>query len=405
MQGPVVIVGAGQAGVQIADSLRQEGHEGPIHLVGEESYPPYQRPPLSKDYLAGAVTQQQLMLRTPEMLARKNIDFISGAAVAEIDHVSRRVRLSDGRVLTYEGLAFATGCRARPLPTPATVAEGVMTLRGIDDTRRISEALEKAANIVVIGGGFIGLEIAGTARGFGKNVVVLEGADRLMARAVSPVVSEYFLKAHRERGVDVVLGAKVTGLRGEHGRVTAVETMGDKIYPADLVIVGIGIIPNTELAQSMGVACENGLVVDDRSRTSLPNVVAAGDCTVRRTDDGRMLRLESVQNAIEQGKSAAAALMGKERRFTACPWFWSDQFDLHLQMAGLSGGYDQIALRGLPEQNSFTAFYFRDGKLLGSDSLNQAKEHMATRRMLDKKVNPTPEQAADPAFNFQTLLK
>ena len=297
MQGPVVIIGAGQAGVQIADSLRQEGYEGQIFLVGEETYGPYQRPPLSKDYLAGVVTQQQLMLRTPDMLARKNIELITGVAVVSIDPAGRRVHLADGRVLAYEGLAFATGCRARPLPTSATVAEGVMTLRGIDDTRRISESLEKATNVVVIGGGFIGLEVAGTARGFGKKVTVLEGADRLMARAVSPVVSEYFLKAHRERGVDIVLGTKVTGLKGERGHVTGVETLGGKTYPADVVIVGIGIIPNTELAQSIGAHCEGGIVVDDCARTSLPGVMAAGDCTVRRTASG-MLRLESVQNAV-----------------------------------------------------------------------------------------------------------
>jgi 3-phenylpropionate/trans-cinnamate dioxygenase ferredoxin reductase subunit len=408
MPGPessIVVVGAGQAGVQIADSLRQEGHKGPITLIGEEHYPPYQRPPLSKDYLAGAVVESQLFLRTPEMLARKEITLITSARVEGVDLAARRIALSDGRAFRFEGLALATGCRARPLPVAGASLAGVLTLRGIDDTKRIAESLSVASKVVVIGGGFIGLEIAGTARSVGKDVTVLEGADRLMSRAVSPVISEHFLAIHRARGAHIELGAKVIGLTGKAGHVTSVETADGKSWPADVVVIGIGIIPGDDLGRAIGLACDNGIIVDACSRTSEPAIVAAGDCTARRIEDGRLLRLESVQNAVEQGKSAAAALMGRERPFVAAPWFWSDQYEEKLQMAGLSAGYDQIVIRGAQESASFSAFYFRDGKLLGSDSVNQPKDHMATRRMLDKKVNPTPEQTADVGFNFQTLLK
>jgi 3-phenylpropionate/trans-cinnamate dioxygenase ferredoxin reductase subunit len=226
-----------------------------------------------------------------------------------------------------------------------------------------------------------------------------------MARAVTPVISEHFLDIHRQRGVHVELGAKVVGLSGRTGHVASVETADGKSWPADAVVIGIGVIPNDDLGRALGLACDAGVIVDACSRTSNPAVVAAGDCTARRMDDGRLLRLESVHNAVEQGKSAAAALMGRDRPFVATPWFWSDQYEEKLQMAGLSAGHDRTVIRGSRDGNAFSAFYFRDGKLLGSDSVNQPKDHMATRRMLDKKVNPTPEQAADSSFNFQTLLK
>lgn len=405
MQGPIIILGAGQAGVQIADSLRQESYAGRIILIGEEPYGPYQRPPLSKDFLAGVVTQDQLALRTPEMLAKKDIEFLPRTRATKVDLAGKTVSLSDGRKLSFEGLAFATGCRARPLPVPGADLPGVFTLRGIDDTLGIAEALKTAQNVAVIGGGFIGLEIAATCRGFGKNVTLVETADRLMARAVSPVISQWFLEHHRKQGVRVVLEAKAIGIREQEGRAAGVELASGEFIPADLVVIGIGILQNSELAKEAGLECNGGIVVDSCARTSHPGVVAAGDCTVRLLPDGLRLALESVQNAMEQGKSAAAALMGRERPFTACPWFWSDQYDVKLQMAGLSAGYDQIVLRGALEDRAFSAFYFRDGKMLASDSVNQPKDHMATRRMLDKNVSPTPEQAADQAFNFQTLLK
>lgn len=405
MQGPIIILGAGQAGVQIADSLRQENYTGRIILIGDEPYGPYQRPPLSKDFLAGTVTQDQLALRTPEMLAKKNIEFLPSTRAASVDLAARTVSLADGQALAFEGLAFATGCRARPLPVPGADLPGVFTLRGIDDTLRIAAALKTAQNVAVIGGGFIGLEIAATCRGFGKNVTVVETADRLMARAVSPVISQWFLEHHRKQGVRVVLEAKAVGIREQDGGTAGVELAGGEFIPADMVVIGIGIIQNSELAKEAGLDCKGGIVVDACARTSHPGVAAAGDCTVRLLPDGRSLALESVQNAMEQAKSAAAALMGRERPFTACPWFWSDQYEVKLQMAGLSAGYDRIVIRGSQEDGAFSAFYFRDGTMLGSDSVNQPKDHMATRRMLDKNLGPTPEQAADSAFNFQTLLK
>ena len=406
MDKPILILGAGQAGLQIADSLRQDGYEGRILLIGEEAYPPYQRPPLSKDFLAGIVTQEQLLLRSPEVLQRKNIELHTHALIVKIDHRAHQVELSNGTKLDYARLAFATGCRARPLPVPGADLENVLTLRTLDDTKSLAQSLTKAHNIVVIGGGFIGLELAATARGMGKSVTLLEGANRLMARAVSPIISDYFLDHHQKQGVQIHLNAQVSALQGQAGKVTSVATKDGQTHPADLVIVGIGIIPNDELAKSIGLECHNGIVVDACSRTSDPDIVAAGDCTVRKAaEPDQWLRLESVQNAVEQGKSAAASLLGRERPFTAAPWFWSDQYDVKLQMAGLSAGFDTTAIRGTIESGSFSLFYFRNGRLLGADSVNQPKEHMATRRMLDKGVSPSLEQAQDLAFNFQALLK
>ena len=406
MDKPILIIGAGQAGLQIADSLRQDGFEGRVLLMGEEAYPPYQRPPLSKDFLAGLVSQDQLLLRSPEVLQRKNIELQTNAHIVRIDTSAQHVELSNGTRQEYSRLAFATGCRARPLPVPGADLENVLTLRTLDDTKSLSKSLTHAQKIVVIGGGFIGLELAATARGMGKEVTLLEGANRLMARAVSPIISDYFLSYHKNQGVHIHLNAQVSELRGDKGKVQSVETKDGHSHKADLVIVGIGIIPNDELAKSIGLMCHNGIIVDACSRTSDPSIVSAGDCTVRKgTEPDQWLRLESVQNAVEQGKSAAAALMGRERPFTAAPWFWSDQYEVKLQMAGLSAGFDTTAIRGTIESGSFSVFYFKAGKLLGADSVNQPKEHMATRRMLDKGVSPSLEQAQDLSFNFQTLLK
>jgi len=406
MDKPILIIGAGQAGMQIADSLRQEGYEGRVLMIGEEAYPPYQRPPLSKDFLAGTVTQEQLLLRAPDVLERKKIELHTHARVVKIDASAQRVELSDGTQLDYAKLALTTGCRARPLPVAGADLQNVLTLRTLDDTKTLAAALAQAQNIVVIGGGFIGLELAATARGMGKQVTLLEGADRLMARAVSPIISSYFRDYHQAQGVRIILQAQVQEISGEAGKANGVTTKDGHSYPADLVIVGIGIVPNSELAQDIGLECHNGIIVDVYSRTSNSDIVAAGDCTVRKgSAPDQWLRLESVQNAVEQGKSAAASLLGRERAFTAAPWFWSDQYEVKLQMAGLSAGYDQTALRGTIESGSFSVFYFRDGKLLGADSVNQPKEHMATRRMLDKGVSPSPEQVQDLSFNFQTLLK
>jgi 3-phenylpropionate/trans-cinnamate dioxygenase ferredoxin reductase component len=388
---PIVIIGAGQAGLQTAESLRSEGYAGEVLMIGDEPRPPYQRPPLSKAYLLGEYSEAQLTIRAPEALARKNITLLSGVSVTAIDRDAKQVRLSDGRAIDYAGLCLATGSRPRPLPVPGADLANVLPLRTLADTQAIAALLPQVQRVAVIGGGFIGLEFAAVAKKLGKEVVVLEGADRLMPRAVTPMMSEFFRQLHVDHGVHIELGAQVAEVLGIQGRVASVRTADGREFPADLVLVGIGIIPNAELALEAGLECERGIVVDACSRTSDPAIVAAGDCTARRLPDGSLLRLESVQNAIEQGKSAAAALLGKERAFTAAPWFWSDQYDIKLQMVGLAAGHDRTELRGAPATRKFSAFHYRGDTLLAVDSINCPEDHMPARKLLDHGgIPPSP---------------
>jgi 3-phenylpropionate/trans-cinnamate dioxygenase ferredoxin reductase component len=400
----IVVVGASQAGVQIAESLRAEGYDGPLALIGDEPHPPYQRPPLSKALLTGETTEDRLVLRGPELLAKRNIELVAGVRVTAIDRAGRQVQLSDGSALPYRGLALATGGRPRTLAIPGAELDGVVTLRTIEDSRRIGAGIAQAKRVAVVGGGFIGLEIAAAARKAGKPVVVFEALDRLLARSSAPFVSEFFLDVHRAHDVDIRLATAVAAIEGK-GRAEAVVTADGRAHPADLVVVGVGLVPNAELAQASGLACDRGIIVDDCSRTNDSAVMAAGDCTARRMPDGTLLRLESVQNAIEQGKSAAAALLGKPRPFTAAPWFWSDQYDVRLQMAGLSAGHDKIVVRGDRAAQRFSVFYFQGERLIAVDSVNRAPDHGAARRLLDRGRSLSFAQAADESFALMSLLK
>lgn len=408
----MVIVGAGLAGLTVAEALRAEGYAGPVTMIGDEPHAPYQRPPLSKAYLLGEIHEDQLVMRAPELLAKKNITLMTGVAagnprgigVTAIDRAAASVTLSDGAKLPYDGLALCTGSRLRPLPLAGADLAGVLGLRSLDDARAIAAALETARSVVVIGGGFIGLEVAAVARKKGKAVTVLEAAERLMARVVPPLISQFYFDLHTGHGVEIVLGAMVGELVGTGGRIAAVRTKDGREFAADLVIVGIGVIPNAELAQAAGIECNGGIVVDACSRTSDPAIVAAGDCTARRLPDGLFRRLESVQNAVEQGKSAAAALLGREREFRAAPWFWSDQYDVKLQMIGLAAGHDEAVTRGDVAARKFSVFYYSAGRLIAMDSINQPADHMTARKLFEKGAFPTPAQAADAGFALGSLL-
>lgn len=409
LQGPIVIIGAGQAGVQTAESLRAGGFTGPITMLGDEPYGPYHRPPLSKAWLAGEMDAVQLVMRAPEMLARKNITLRTDTTVVAIDRAAKHVRLADGSTLPYVGLVLATGSTPRALPLPGAQAQGVLALRSRDDASAIAERLalcqERQLPVVVIGGGFIGLEVAATARKKGLAVTVLEAAPRLLGRVLAPVLSDWYAELHRSHGVQLQLGAQITALEADaQGQVSGVRMADGSLVPAGLVVVGIGVVANEQLAVAAGLECERGIVVDACSRTSDPAIVAAGDCAVRRLPNGNLLRLESVQNATEQAKSAAAALLGQERPFTATPWFWSDQYDKKLQMAGLSTGADRWSVRGDLSSGSFSVYHFQGERLLAVDSVNASKDHLQARKLLDAGISPTPEQAADATFDLVSLL-
>lgn len=411
--GTVVIIGAGQAGVQTAEALRTLGFTGAITLLGDEPHAPYHRPPLSKAWMAGEMDAAQLVMRSPEVLARKNITLRAGCSVRAIDRAAKTVALADGSSLPYSGLVLATGSTPRALTLPGADARGVLALRSRDDASAIAAQMavcvEKGLGVVVIGGGFIGLEVAATARKKGLAVTVLEAAPRLLGRVLAPVLSDWYAALHRSHGVNLVLDARVSALDVDAaGAVSAVRMADGSTLPAGLVVVGIGVAANDQLAVAAGLACERGVVVDACGRTSDASIVAAGDCTARRLLDGTFLRLESVQNATEQGKSAAAALMGQDRPFTATPWFWSDQYDKKLQMAGLSLGADAWAVRGDMVGDlataSFTVFHFQGSKLLAADSVNASKDHLTVRKLLDAGVSPTPQQAADAALDLASLM-
>lgn len=410
IQAGIVIIGAGQAGVQTAESLRAGGYAGRITLLGDEPHGPYHRPPLSKAWLAGEMDGAQLVMRAPEMLARKNIELRTEVKVASIDRAAKQVLLADGSALPYDGLVLATGSTPRSLPLPGGDAAGVHALRSRGDADAISARLalcqEQQRPVVVIGGGFIGLEVAATARKKGLAVTVLEAAPRLLGRVLAPALSDWYAALHRSHGVELVFDARIEALEtAADGSVSGVRLADGHLLPAGLVVVGIGVNANDGLAQAAGLECERGIVVDACCRSSDPAIVAAGDCTARRLADGSLIRLESVQNATEQGKSAAAALLGQERPFTATPWFWSDQYDKKLQMAGLSGGAEQWAVRGDMTGASFSIYHFRADKLIAVDSVNAAKDHLQARKLLDAGISPTPEQAADLGFDLGSLLK
>ncbi len=404
MSEKIVIVGAGQAGLQIAESLRAEAFAGDIVLLAGENFPPYQRPPLSKAWLQGEVAEQRLFLRGADFFAARNIDLRLGAHVTAIDRASKTVILADGSVENYSGLALATGARARRPAIAGADLAGVCVLRDIEDARSIAHRLPLAENIVVIGGGFIGLEVAAAARKKGRPVKVVEALDRLMARAVTPKISTFFADLHRAHGAELLFSTQVTALEGRDGRVAAVITAEDQKIPADLVILGIGAIANDELAAAAGLEVSRGIVVDSYGGTSDSAIVAAGDCTVWRRDDGKLLRLESVQNAVEQGKAAAASLMGRKKPFVAAPWFWSDQYDVKLQMAGLSEGFDGFVER-VSGESAFSLFYYRGEKLIAVDSVNRPGEHLLARKLLDAGISPDKAQVADAAGDLRGLLR
>lgn len=385
----IYVVGAGHAGGELAFALRQQGYAGALTVVGDEAHLPYQRPPLSKAYLKGECETPALYLRQQAAYEKSNISLLLSRRVERIDRAGKTLVFDDGRQVTYSKLALATGGRARRMTISdaarAERAQNFHYLRNIDDVMSIRSRFEPGQRLVVVGGGYVGLEVAASAIARGVQVTVLEALPRVLARVTAPQMSAFYEQVHRAAGVDVRTNIEVTGLEfnAAGDLVTAVHCSGGVVIPADFVVVGIGLLPNTELAQAAGLDVDNGIVVNEYAVTSDPDIVAAGDCTNHPSVFcGRRIRLESVPNAVEQARVAAASLAGKPRVYDSVPWFWSDQYDLKLQMTGLSQGYDQFVLRGSMENKSFAAFYLKEGRLIACDVVNRAQEFMVAKRMV-----------------------
>jgi 3-phenylpropionate/trans-cinnamate dioxygenase ferredoxin reductase subunit len=396
MAATFLIIGGGQAAAQAIDTLRREGFDGRLVLVGEEPHLPYQRPPLSKQYLAGDLAADRLPFRHQAFYEEHGVELALGRKAARIDRQGRRVTLADGYEIAYDRLLLATGARSRELTCPGARLSGVHYLRAIADVGAIREGLKAGARVVIIGGGYIGLETAATARKLGCIVTVLEMADRVMNRVVASGVSEYFAHEHRTQGVKLVCNTRVVRLEGS-GAVERVVCADGSSYEADVLIVGVGAIPNVELAVESGLECDNGIVVDDHCRTGDPAIFGAGDCTNHPSlRFGMRVRLESVDNAFEQGKAAALNMLDKPTVHDRVPWFWSDQFDNKLLIVGLSQGFDQQVTRGDPATRAFTICYLKGGELIAVEAINHSKDYMAARKMIAERASPQADKLADP---------
>lgn len=403
-KGSVVIVGAGHAGFQLATSLRQAGFSEPIHLINDEAHLPYQRPPLSKAYLKGSGGPETLMFRPLKFYADQTIDLVYDRVVA-VDPQARKIVLHSGASLDYGHLVFATGARNRMLDIPNANLPSVRYLRILDDSEALRGLIADAKRVVVIGAGFIGLEFAATARIKGLEVDVLELGTRVMARAVTAEISDYFQQQHAASGVRIHLGVQATGIAADGDKVTGVTLSDGHHIDADLVVVGVGVLPNVELAAEAGLKVASGIIVDEYLLTSDPHISAIGDCALFASPRfGGTLRLESVQNATDQARCVAARLSGDVKVYDGQPWFWSDQGDDKLQIAGLTTGYDQVVLRGDAAQKAFSAFCYKEGKLVGIESVNKAGDHMFGRRLLAAGRSIDPEKAADLNFDLKSAL-
>lgn len=398
---PIVIVGAGHAAGQAAASLRQEGYEDEIVLIGDEPYVPYQRPPLSKAYLSGEQGIERVYLRPEKFYADKNVTLKTSTTVTAIDTSARTVTTDAGETIAYDKLLIATGGRPRKLSIPGSDLPGIHYLRTIADVDAIRDDFGAGRKLVLVGAGYIGLEVASVAVKYGLEVHVLEMESRILQRVTTPEMSDYYHKLHTSRGVHIHTSTMVTGFAG-NDRVTTVECGGSS-FPADLVIVGIGIIPNTEVAESAGIACGNGILVDNHCRTSAPDVFAAGDCANHPDPHvDRRLRIESVPNAMEQARVVAANMCGGDKTYDATPWFWSDQYELKLQMVGFSADGDTQVVRGDMDANQFAVFYLKDGKVVAADAVNSPKEFMICKQLIGRAVDAAV--LADPESDLKSLL-
>lgn len=402
----VAVVGAGLAGFQVANALRDRNYQGRVVLVGDESYRPYHRPPLSKGYLLGSEDDTAVAVRPAAYYVDKQIELLTATRAVAIDRTHRKLSLENGAVIDYAHLVLATGARNRPLHVPGRDLSGVFYLRHLDEARALRTALGSVKRALVVGAGFIGLEFAAAAVKSGVEVTVLDVADRPMSRALSTPMSNLFVHEHSRSGMRFLFNTQVKRLLGRAGKVVAVETAEGETLPGEIVVIGIGVIPNDELAASCNLGVRNGIVVDANLSTADPHISAVGDCAAHPNPfsiDG-VVRLESVQNATDQARCVATRILGKSLPYSAVPWFWSDQGALKLQIAGLTTGYDETAIRGDPSDASCAVFCFRKGRLLGVETVNRPADHMAARRLVGARAGLSPAQAADETIDLKKLI-
>lgn len=401
----VVIVGAGHAGGTAAALLRQYGHEGPITLVGEEPIAPYQRPPLSKAWLKGEADADSLALKPLEFYAEHDIDFRPGVAAVKLGRSAKKVVLSDGSEIAYDKLILATGARAIALPIPGADLEGVLFLRTAADAEALKAQVGPGKRLAVVGGGYIGLEVAASGRALGAEVVVLEREERILARVACEALSDFFTGYHEKQGVTFELGCSVVAFEGQGGRVTGVKLADDRVVSCDAVVVGVGATPNDEVARDSGLECARGVVVDlDARSVTDPNIFAIGDVAHRPMPIyDRMFRMESVPNALEQAKQAASAIVGRPRPAGECPWQWSDQFDLKLQIAGYAFDVDEVLVRGDPASAKFAVFHLKGDQVQSVEAINSPPEFMMGKLLILSRKPVNKARLADPTVSMKEV--
>ena len=400
----VVIAGAGHAAGQLVASLKRQKFDGQIVLVGDEAYLPYQRPPLSKKFLSGDLAAERLYVKPPAFYDDPQIELQLETLITKIDRDNKTLRTKNGDDIPYDKLILALGSRVRRLSIDGADLGGVHYLRSIDDVDGIRAEVQNKKNAVIIGAGYIGLEVAAVTRQLGLEVTVIEMADRVMSRVVSPEISDFYQIEHTSQGVRLRLSTGIKAICGKD-RVQAVETDDGELIPADFVVVGVGILPNTELAIEAGLRVEDGIVVDDRCQTSDPSVYAVGDCTRHpNAIYDRQLRLESVHNALEQAKTAVNNICGIETHYSEVPWFWSDQYDLKLQIAGLSADYDDVIIRGNPADRSFACLYLKDSRLIATDAVNSPKEFIQSKALIASRMRLSRDRLTDSDIQLKDIL-
>lgn len=400
----ILIIGAGQAALQAAATLRSKGFPGALTIVGEEPYTPYQRPPLSKAYLAGTLETERLALKPHAFYESERIGLKLVTRAVRLDAKAHTVMLSDGTTEQYDKLILATGARVRRVNLPGSTLANIFYLRSIADADLIRAALKPGRRLVTVGGGYIGLEVTASAIKRGAKATVVEMAPRLMMRVVSEPVSQFYLEEHARHGADIHLNATVSGFEGENGTLKRVRLADGSTLEADCAVVGVGVLPNVELAADAGLACDNGIVTDEYGQTSDADIFAAGDCTNHPNPfAGGRIRLESVQNAIDQAKHAAQAMLGEKAPYAEVPWFWSDQYDLKLQIAGLSAGHDALVTRGDVSKRSFAVFHLKQGRIIAVDAVNAAHEYMFGRKLIAARAQVPPAKLADTSIPMKAL--